>query len=118
MRGILVVAHGSRAKETEATLEAVLDMLKKKNPEIILEHAFMEFSEKTIGIAVDKLLEKGVTEIKVVPYFLFAGIHLKEDIPNMIKEYMADKPEINVIMGETLGADPRLCDILIDRIKD
>lgn len=118
MRGILVVAHGSRVKETEATLEVVLDMVKGKLPECVLEHAFMEFSDKTIGAAVEKLFEKGVTEIKIIPYFLFTGIHLKEDIPNMVKEYMADKPNINVIMGETLGADSRLCDILIDRIKD
>ncbi len=37
-------------------------------------------------------------------------------IPNMIKECTADYPNIKVVMGEPLGVDPRLADILVDRI--
>jgi len=117
MRGILVIAHGSRATETEATLESILEIVKNTLGDCILEHAFMELSEKTIEIAIDNLLDKGITEIKVVPYFLFAGIHIREDIPKKISKYMADKPHINIIMGEPLGIDSRLCYILVDRIK-
>lgn len=117
MKGILVVAHGSRAKETEATLEKVLNMAKKKISNEIIEYAYMEFSEKTISTAVKSLIEQGVSEIKIVPYFLFDGIHLKEDIPNMVKKCMLDNPNINITMGATLGADERLADILVDRIK-
>ena len=117
MKGILVIAHGSRAKETEATLEAVLSMAKSKLPEIAMECAFMEFSDRTVDKGVSTLAAKGVTEIKVVPYFLFMGIHLKEDIPNMVAECAASFPGIRITMDEPLGVDERLADILVDRIK-
>jgi sirohydrochlorin ferrochelatase len=117
MKGILVVAHGSRAKETEAVLETVLSMAKAKLPAAIIEYAFMEFSERTIEKGVAALAARGVTEIKIVPYFLFMGIHLKEDIPAMAAECAANFPGISITMGEPLGADKRLADILVDRIK-
>ena len=121
MKGVLVIAHGSRAKETEATLESVLSMVKTKlpaQPEILIECAFMEFSERTVEKGVSALTANGVTEIKIVPYFLFMGIHLKEDIPNMVAECAENFPGVKITMGEPLGVDERLADIIVDRIKD
>ena len=116
MQGILVVAHGSRAKETEATLEAIVGMVKAKLPDTIIECAFMEFSERTIEKGVSALVSKSVTEIKVVPYFLFMGIHMKEDIPNLVAECAAVYPGVKITMAEPLGLDMRLAEIIIDRI--
>jgi len=118
MKGVLIIAHGSRAKETEAALEAVLSMVKADLPDLIIECAFMEFSERTIEKGVSTLADKGVSEIKVVPYFLFKGVHMKEDIPEGIAECAAGFPHIKITMGEHLGVDKRLADILVDRIKD
>ncbi len=118
MTGVLIVAHGSRAKETELTIVSVLDMVKEKMGDIYIELAFMEFSEKTIEAGMKALINKGARKIKIVPYFLFTGVHLKEDIPNMVNDFMKDYPEIQVTMGEALGTDERLAEILVDRIKD
>ena len=116
MTGVLVVAHGSRAKETEAALEDVLSMVRAKLPETVIECAFMEFSDKTVAKGVSALVAKGVSEIKVVPYFLFMGIHMKEDIPNMLAECAKGFPDIKITIGEPLGVDERLADIVFDRI--
>ena len=118
MKGVLVIAHGSRAKETETVLEAVLSMVKEKLPETIIDYAFMEFSDRSLEKGVSMLAAKAVTEIKIVPYFLFPGIHIKEDIPNMVSECKAKFPGVKITMGDSLGADERLADILIDRIRD
>jgi len=118
MKGILAVAHGSRAKGTEDTLDAVVAMVREKLPGAIIECAFMEFSGRTIEKGVTALAASGATEIKIVPYFLFMGIHMREDIPKMAAECAAKYPGIEITMGEPLGADPRLADIFIDRIKD
>ena len=117
MKGVLVIAHGSRAKETEIALETILSMVKLKLPETVIELAFMDFSERTIEKGIAVLASRGITEIKIVPYFLFMGIHLKEDIPRIAAQYAADFPELNITMGEPLGIDERLADILVDRIK-
>ena len=118
MRGILVIAHGSRAKETEAALEAVLSMVKVKLPGTAIECAFMQFSDRTIEKGVSALVAGGVTEIRIVPYFLFMGVHMKEDIPGMVAECAAKYPEVRITMGETLGVDERLAEIIVDRIGE
>ena len=117
MQGVLVIAHGSRAKETEASLDAVLTMVRAKLPDIAIESAFMEFSERTLEKGVSALAAKGVTEIKLAPYFLFSGMHIKKDIPEMAAECAANFPGVSVVMGEPLGIDERLADILVDRIE-
>ncbi len=118
MKGILVLAHGSRVKETQDTITTVVDMLRGKLGETPLEIAYMEFCDVNIAKGIDNLVEKGVTEIKAVPYFLFEGIHIKEDIPSEIEEALKKHTGVTVSLGKTLGADPRLADILFDRISE
>ena len=86
MEGILILAHGSREKQTEKTFEAVVSMVREKisKPLII---AYMEFSQQNIEKGLDQLVEQGVTSVRVVPYFLFSGIHIREDIPNELSAY-------------------------------
>ena len=117
MKGILIIAHGSRAKETETTLETIISIVKEKLPETIIEIAFMEFSDRTVEKGISALAAKGITEIKIVPYFLFMGIHLKVDIPNMAEECARKYPNVKITMGDPIGADERLAEIIIDRIN-
>lgn len=116
MRCVLVVAHGSKAKSTEATFDAVLAMVRRRLPGEVIEAAYMQLSEHGLEQAVAELAGRGATEIKVVPYFLFSGMHILRDIPEMLEGFKARWPGIDFSLGETLGADERLADILADRI--
>jgi len=118
MKGALVVAHGSRASETESVVEAVAAMAARKLGGMEIECAFMEFSGRTIEAGIEALVSRGVTEVIIAPYFLFMGIHMKEDIPRMAAECAARRPDVKVTMGAPLNADERLADILADRIGD
>ena len=116
MKGALVIAHGSRATETEATFDAILSMVAAKLPGTFVQCAFMGNSDRTVEKGIEALAAKGVTEIKVVPYFLFKGIHIKEDIPRLVAKYSESFPQLKITMGEHLGVDERLADVLVDRI--
>ena len=118
MKGVLVIAHGSRASQTEADLEAVLACLEPRLPDTVLQCAFMEFSERSFQHGVAQLVARGVTEIKVVPYFLFLGMHLQKDIPELLAECARTYPDVTLTMGRPLGFDERLADILLDRINE
>ncbi|WP_342668638.1 CbiX/SirB N-terminal domain-containing protein [endosymbiont 'TC1' of Trimyema compressum] len=87
-------------------------------PEAMIETAFMEFSDSNLEAGLDALVTKGATEIAVVPYFLFKGIHIREDIPQAIGEYLKNHEGVQVFMSNTLGEDSRLADILTDRVKE
>ncbi len=118
MKGIIILAHGSRQTATEQTLLQVVEMLRSKKPDHQIEYGFMEFSENTIEKGLDKLVQNGIKEIAAVPYFLFEGIHIREDIPEELEKYIAKHPEIKITLGQTLGADPRMADILADRVAE
>jgi len=118
MIGVLILAHGSREKETEATLDQIVTMLEERLLLKNIEKAFLQFSEKSLTQGLTRLINKGVSDIKVVPYFLFEGIHIKEDIPNEIKEFNKLYPKVKITLGQTLGADSRLADALVDRVKE
>ena len=117
MRGVLILAHGSRVEATKKTINEVVDMVRSKISDMPIQIAYMEFCEENIEHGIKTLVDKGVTEIKAVPYFLFEGIHIKEDIPNEIGEILKDYPNVKLEMCHTLGVDERLADILVDRIK-
>ncbi|WP_341876885.1 CbiX/SirB N-terminal domain-containing protein [Defluviitalea saccharophila] len=118
MRGILILAHGSREKSTEQTLQQVVKYLGEIFSEEIIETAYLQFSNLDLHTGLEKLRAKGVDNIIVIPYFLFEGVHIKEDIPKEIDKYLKENKDVKITMGKTLGADKRLAEILADRIRD
>jgi Uncharacterized conserved protein len=118
MKGVLILAHGSRVEETKNTINQVTDMVRKNITDMPVEIAYMEFCEENIEHGIKTLADMGVTEIKAVPYFLFEGIHIRKDIPTEIEEILRKYPNVTVKMGRTLGVDQRLADILTDRILE
>ena len=118
MKSILLVAHGSKAKATEQAFDKILGMVRAKLPELVIEAAYMQLSDKTLDLAVADLAERGATAIRIVPFFLFTGMHIQKDIPEMIEEFAQQYPHIEFSLANTLGTDERLADILVDRIKE
>jgi len=118
MKGVLVIGHGSRAKGTDDALKEIVEIAAGKTTGVCVEYAFMQLSERTIESGVAALAEKGVTEIKIVPYFLFMGVHMKDDIPEIVAECAKKYPEIKVSVAEHIGTDKqRLAEILTDKIR-
>ena len=118
MTGVLIVAHGSRAGETEQTMRAVREMVQRELEMDAIVEAYMEFRPVNIEAGLLQLMEQGATDIKVIPYFLFDGIHIKQDIPQEIAAFCEKHPQIQVTMGKTLGADARLAAVVVDRIRE
>ena len=118
MNGILIVAHGSRAKKTEDAMNTIVEMAMAKIGDTPCELAYMEFGEINIDKGLQLLVDKGVTKIKLVPYFLFEGMHIRKDIPEEVAEFLEKHPTVTVTMGNILGIDQRIADVLVDRILD
>lgn len=117
MKGILVVAHGSKHESVDDPLVLMVKMLKEKFLECEVIGGCIGAGEKSLVKQLDYFRLKGISEIIVVPYFLFRGIHIRRDIPEMLEEYSQTYPEVTIKLGETLGADKRLADILEERIR-
>lgn len=66
---------------------------------------------------IKQLVKSGATNIKVIPMFLFDGVHVTEDIPQEIESLMVKYPGIRIKIGRHIGDDDRMADILVDRIN-
>jgi sirohydrochlorin cobaltochelatase len=117
-KAVLIVSHGSRSKDAVAEFHQVVDAVSGRYKTTKVKGAFMELSEPDIPTAVKELSESGITEIAVIPYFLFMGNHIKQDIPEILEEQRALYPHLNFKFGRPIGFEPLLSDILIQRIEE
>lgn len=117
MTGILLLAHGSREGDTESTMRQITEYVKADLKNDMIEEAYLQFRDKNLEKGLLSLIERGADDIRVVPYFLFEGVHIKEDIPAEIRVFNEQYPNVKITMGSTLGADRRLAEIVADRVR-
>lgn len=118
MTGILILAHGSRQKETENTLLKIIQLVKAELKSELVQHAFLQFSENNLEKGLKTLIDQGATEIQVIPYFLFDGVHILEDIPAEVENFLKAHPDVKISLGRTLGADQRLAQMLVEQVRE
>ena len=115
--GIILVDHGSKVAEANAMLDEVVRMFRESTGAPIVEPAHMELAEPTIAQAFARCVEQGAHQVVVHPYFLAPGRHSTEDIPSMVKKVARAHPELSATVTQPLGLDPRMSQIILDRIQ-
>lgn len=118
MIGVLLLAHGSREDKTERTMAFIRAQVQRELDIPLVEEAYLQFRPINLEAGICRLMEQGADDIKVVPYFLFEGVHIKEDIPAELARIQEKYPSLRLTLGATLGADPRLAQVLADRIRE
>lgn len=117
-RAVLIVSHGSRSKEAVAEFNQVVNLVTERYTKSIVRGASMELADPDIPTVVKELVELGVSHIDVIPYFLFMGNHIKNDIPEILEEQKSLYPQISFRFGKPIGVNPLLADILIERVAE
>jgi sirohydrochlorin cobaltochelatase len=115
MKGTLVIGHGSRSKDAREAFYQIVEQLKADMNEEV-EGCFMEISEPFIPETIEIMYKQGVRELTVLPYFLFNGIHIKEDIPEILHAARAHYPDLVVSMAQPIGYHEALVEILKERL--
>jgi sirohydrochlorin ferrochelatase len=118
MTGILLLAHGSREGDTEATMQQITAYVKETLQNDMVAEAYLQFRDRNLEKGLLSLAGRGADTIVVIPYFLFEGVHIKEDIPAELDAFRKNHPGITVTFSKTLGADRRLADIVADRVRE
>lgn len=116
MNGILILAHGSKRQETEKTLNSLVEKVKAKTGEKLVYPVYLQFSEPNLEMGIAQLADSGATHIKIVPMFLFDGVHVTQDIPGELEVIRAKYPKIDIRLSKHLGDDDRIADIIVERI--
>ncbi|MCI0682204.1 MAG: CbiX/SirB N-terminal domain-containing protein [Gemmataceae bacterium] len=112
---LLLIAHGSRNPEANADLVQLADEVRRRGGFDVVETAYLELAEPTIGRAGERCAAQGARRVVLLPYFLSAGVHVRDDLGRHRDELAARYPEITFVLAEPLGPHPLLLDIVMQR---
>jgi sirohydrochlorin ferrochelatase len=115
---ILLMAHGSRIAEANNAAYEIAEMIRAASTFEIVEVAFREMHPPDIQSAIDRCVAQGAERILLMPYFLFVGAHVREDLPAEMTQAQQRYPQVEFAMGNHLGAHRKLAEIVIERIAE
>ena len=116
--GVMVCGHGSRDVDAVREFEAVARGIRERLPQYDVESGFLEFATPIIRDGLDKLRDRGVTDVLAIPGMLFAAGHAKNDIPSVLNTYEARHPGIGIRYGRELAVDRKLIEAAGARIEE
>lgn len=119
--GVVILAHGSRGEQarTLQVLERVTEGVKPiLRPELEVMGAALQFEPPSLEETVEALIGRGAERIVITPYFLFAGRHITEDIPEIIEKFKRQHPEKEFVLTGILGTDQHTVTLVADRIQE
>ncbi len=119
MKALLLLAHGSRSKQSNIEVFNIANKLRNKCSEQykIIHPAFLELSAPLIPEGIKMCVDDGATSILVLPYFLNSGRHVLEDIPNVINETEKLYPEVTIIIAPHIGTSELMEEVLMNSIN-
>lgn len=79
--------------------------------------AFLELAEPDITQGLNGCVAAGFNQVVVLPYFLAAGRHVRDDIPRIVEAFAADNPQVNVKVAPYLGRSDGLAQMLLDSLS-
>ena len=116
MQALVLIAHGSRRQASNREVTNLALGLKKsagKHYQIV-EAGFLEIAKPSIPEAIESCIESGATSVIVVPYFLAAGRHVAEDIPQIVRPVGERHPHVSIRISEHIGMSNSMPRLILD----
>ncbi len=118
MKAILYIGHGTRSKKGADEAKAFVSKVMGRIDVLVQEICFLELTEPSIEEGFGRCVERGATEITVVPLFLLAAGHIKQDIPLVLSSLQQRFPEIQVTVKDPFGVQGKILDAVADLVKE
>ncbi|MBN4049999.1 sirohydrochlorin chelatase [Nitrospira defluvii] len=108
-QAVLLVGHGSKDPEGNREFEAFAQ-------KVGMRYCMLDYVEPSLPTALEVLAAEGITDLAVIPYFLFAGGHVKKDIPQIIDSARVLYPKMAIYLGQHLGLEKALFEVCAERL--
>ena len=105
---IILFAHGSRDALWRRPIEAVAKEIKQLSPDTQVACAYLELTEPDLSTTVARLIQTGITVIRIVPMFLGVGRHAREDLPLLLQDLITQYPGVKFELRNAIGEEPEL----------
>jgi len=108
----VLIAHGSRDALWRSPIEAVRARVQALQPHCEVRCAYLELCPPDVTQTVAELAAAAVTRITLLPLFLGAGRHVREDLPRQVQALAASYPHVQLHLCPPVGEDERLIALL------
>jgi sirohydrochlorin cobaltochelatase len=107
--GILLFAHGSREAGWAKPFESIARQLAG---EFLVELAYLEIMKPALEEAVASLAARGAQRVRIIPLFLGAGGHVREDLPRLAQAARERHAGVEIVLERTIGERAEVTDAI------
>ena len=102
-KALLLFAHGARDPRWAEPFEAVARSVRERDPQRVVQLAYLEFMAPSLQDAGEQLVQAGCTQVDVVPLFLGAGGHVRKDLPELLAALATAHPQVAWRLHTAIG---------------
>ena len=111
---IVLLAHGSRDPLWRQPIEAVAASIQARQPDLAVRCAYLELCEPGLPAALADLATLGAARISIVPLFLGAGHHVRDDLPRQVQALALAHPQVELRLQPPMGENERVTALMAD----
>jgi sirohydrochlorin ferrochelatase len=115
---LLLIAHGSRHESANDDTRALAAELVRRSACRVAVAAFLELAAPDIDGGAAECVRLGARRVVLLPHFLSAGMHVREDLEAARIRLAVRYPEVEFRLAEPLGQHPLLLDVLTERARE
>ena len=117
-RAIVLFGHGSRDPQWREPMDEVARRIRARVAQVDVRCAFLELDRPDLPTAVADAIDAGADSIRVVPMFLGAGRHAREDLPHLVEQCRQAHPTTHIELQAAVGENARLLDLVAQLALD
>lgn len=102
-RGIVLFAHGARDPDWALPVQRLAELVAAGDAGASVRTAFLEHLPPPLEQAVDDLVKEGIRDVTVIPVFIAAGGHLKQDLPRIVADIRRSHPKLTIRLAPPMG---------------
>jgi len=105
---IILFAHGARDPQWAEPFQRIQALVSRALPGVPVELAFLERMTPDLAAALSRVVKSGATSVTVVPLFLGAGGHVKDDVAALVRDLREQNPTLELQVTSPIGEDDEL----------
>lgn len=114
---VLILGHGSRVARANEEFERVVAAFRLRRPDLDVGHAYIELAAPLLGDGLAALAARA-DRVIVLPLFLLAAGHVKDDVPEALAAARAAFPRVRFEAAGVLGVVDAMADLALARAGD
>jgi sirohydrochlorin cobaltochelatase len=115
---LILFAHGARDPEWADPMRRVQAAIRKRDPALHVELAFLEFMSPTLDECLEAIISGGATRVVVQPMFIARGGHIKRDLPELIERLRGAWPKVEFTLNGVIGENESVIQAMAAAVMD